>query len=391
VSIASHGEPGSTNRPGGLFAYGLLERPWDPGAWWALGPDQPYVGTSVGATVAGGILIVLLVLGVVHRARDRFRGDAAGVLIAILLAGYFVWIARYAYPGYKVLSVSTWLVGWCVTEGARLGFRASPVGVLTARGLGWLGPSMLVAALIGAGVLSVQTRLRYYFSPWIHRLQPPTRSLLELQQAGRAQPAGAVLVSLADPVLVQPWILYALRDSRLTLYAPAPAHAPGGRPAPRDAAITAVLIPRDRAWAHQGQHPVLATHDFSVLRVDPRAFLESIDAPNGIGADGMWLGARGATLVIRAREATRVVLELDISPNPALPEPLRSRVRVTVNGQEVDRLVTEATHVAVDVTLPAGPHRVELGVRPAVAPWPAMVRVHGIRLVTTPGGQAPRS
>jgi hypothetical protein len=241
----------------------------------------------------------------------------------------------------------------------------------------------------------VGTRLRFYFSPGIHRVQPPTRSLLELRQAGRGQPEGTVLVSLADPLFVQPWILYALRDSRLTLYARPPAHAPGGRPAPRKAAISAVLIPRDRAWVHQGQRPMLATHDFTLLRVDPLAFVEGIEAPHGIGADGMWLGPRSTALVIRALDATRTRLLLDVSPDPGVPEPLRDRVRVTVNGQEVDRLVTTPTRVAVDVTLPAGSHRVELGARPAVATlapgqtWEARVRVHGIRLVTTPGDPAP--
>jgi hypothetical protein len=396
-SIAAQGEPGSTNRPGGIFAYGLLEHPLDPGAWWALGPDQPYVGTSMWATAAGALLMVLFVLGVGYRARDRFRGDTAGVLIAMLLAGYFVWIARYAYPAYKVLSVSTWLFGWCVTEGARAGFQAIPLDAVATRRLRWLGPSVLIASLIGAGAISMVTRLRYYFPPGIHRLQPSTRSLIELRQAGRGQPEDAVLVSLAEPFLVQPWIVYALRDSRLAVYARPPAHAPGGRPVPPDAAITAVLIPRDRAWVYQGQRPVLATQDFSVLRVDPLAFIEGIEAPNGIGADGMWLGARSVSLFVRALDPARAALVLDVSPDPSLPEPFRSRVRITVNGQEIERLVTARRRVRVDVTLSAGSQRVELGVRPGVATLasgetrPVMLRVHGIRAGTIPGGPPPRS
>ena len=69
----------------------------------------------------------------------------------MLLAGYFVWVARYSYPAYKILSVSAWLVGWCVTEGARVGLRAIPLDAVPARRLGWLGPSMLIAALVGRG------------------------------------------------------------------------------------------------------------------------------------------------------------------------------------------------------------------------------------------------
>jgi hypothetical protein len=372
-------------RPGGLFAYGLLERPWDPGAWWALGPDWPGAGFSTWAAAVGGLLIALLVLGVAHRARERFHGDAAGVVIAILLAGCFVWIARYSYPAYKILSVTSWLVMWCVTEGARVGLRA--------RRLGWVGAAMLVAALVGGGMLCTAARLRHYFPPEMYRLQPSTRSLVELRQAARGQPDGAVLVSLAERSLVRPWLLYALRDSRLAVYVPPPASFHGERTAPRDAAIGAVLIPSDRAWAYQGQRPLLETRDFHLLRVDPRAFLEDVEAPNGIDAEGLWLGARSVGLAIRALDAARVALVLEVGPDPELPEPFRSRVRITVDGREIERLVTARRRVRVEVTLPAGSPRIELGVRPAVVTLdsgearPVRVKVHGIRLGATPGGQ----
>jgi hypothetical protein len=391
VRLMAAGKPGSTDRPGGLFAYGLLERPWDPGAWWALGPDRAGAGFSTWAAAVGGLLIALLALGITHRGRERFRGDAAGAVIAILLAGYFVWIARYSYPAYKILSVTTWLVMWCVTEGARVGLRAIPLDVFATRGLGWVGPAMLVAALVGGGVLSVAVRLRQYFPPEVHRLQPSTRSLVELRQAARGQPDGAALVSLAERFLVQPWLPYALRDSRLALYIRPPQYIAGERPAPRDAVIGAVLIPSDRAWAYQGQRPLLETRDFRLLRVDPLAFIEGIEAPNGIDAEGMWLGARNVVLAIRALDVAQVALVLDLGPDPGLPEPFRRRVRVTVDGREIERLVVARRRVRVEVTLPAGSQRVELGVRPervtlaSGEAWPVRVKVHGIRLGAVPG------
>jgi hypothetical protein len=396
LRLFAAGTPGSAERPGGFFAYGLLERPWDPGAWWALGPDWPGAGFSTRAAVVGGLLVALLALGVAHRARERFRGDAAGVLIAVLLAGCFVWIARYSYPAYKILSVSAWLVMWCVTEAARVGLRAIAADAVAMRRLGWVGPAMLVASLVGGGVLCAAARLRHYFPPEVHRRQPPARALIELREAGRGQPDGAALVSLADRFLAQPWILYALRDSRLSLYVRPPAYASGERPAPRQAAIPAVLIPSDRAWAYQGQRPLLETRDFRLLSVDPLAVLADIEAPDGIDADGIWLGARSVVLAIRALDAARVALVLDVGPDPGLPEPARSQVRVTASGQEIERPVTARADVRVEVTLPAGWQRVELGVRPAVvtlasgAARPARVRVHGIRLGATPAGPPPR-
>jgi hypothetical protein len=333
---------GTTIRPGGPFASGLVEG-ISPSAWWALGGEHGGAVPTTLATATAVLLTILALIGALRLARNPRRGEiwALGVMLAGL--GWFVFVDPYGYATYKILSVSWWLVGLCLFEGTLATLRfprhlAQCTAAVSAVRIGV--PLFVVAGLVGGLVQADRSRSRSLFPEWAFEAQPTPAGLGRLHQAALSQPATDVLVTgrLAEPIVL-PWILYTLRDTPLTAFH----HANGGPlPTPLENPLDAtrdvpsVVLTTANAADHGGKAR-FRTRDFALLDLAAEPMVESMDNPNGIEPWGTWLGTRPLVVWLVAAASMPVSLTFDAAPGPSRPDPPLRTVVLYQGDREIGR------------------------------------------------------
>ncbi|MGH7264639.1 MAG: hypothetical protein ACREMB_07265, partial [Candidatus Rokuibacteriota bacterium] len=355
-------------RPGGPFAARLVADGANFGGWWGMGPEHEWGLQSAWHDALGVGLTALLALGALRRARHRYRADVAGLGIAVAFALYFAVAERYGYAVYQILSVSWWLVGWCLAEGvAEVGARVRALRSSGRRwrvAAGWGLAGLLLTTVIGSGALAARARLESYSPPLHFRPPPSPRALAELRDAARGEPRRIVLVAPEDPrSLVLPWVFYALRDSALVLYdsAHAAVLAPGGRHRPPDVRVDSVLTTSDRAWVQSRLRPRFRTSWFALLATEDDLVLEHVDNANGVEGWGAWVGSEPATIVVFSPTARQVAVAVDVRAGPSIPGSAARTVALRLDAREVGRLpFTGPTCARFVLPVDAGYHLLEL-------------------------------
>jgi hypothetical protein len=332
---------GSGLRPGGAFAGALASVPPDFTAWWAL-ETGPWEGLL--ALALSGLALV----GLVRLARRHGAEIAAAALVAACLA-YYILVEHYGYAGYKVLSISSWLVGRCLVEGgAALVGPADEVGSPARRLRRGLAVAALAALLLPALHAAARERARNFFDESFFRRQPTFAALTRLRTAAATQPPLDVFVlsSAFDP-LVLPWTFYALKDSPLRLYHEphlAPPIPGGAEPAPADPFPAALLHP---APPPPGAALRFLTPEFALADLASSHVIERVANPNSLEAWGSWLGTRPITVSLLAGPGLPLALTFEASPGPSRPDAHRTLLLFAgsrlLRRVELDR----ATRVAV--------------------------------------------
>lgn len=349
----------SSNRPGGAFSIGLLDRWWHPGSWWAMGPDQHAPAGWSGAALAA-LLTLGTAVGFIRAWRQPRRPEpwAGTVLLAAVL--YFLVREQYAYGVYKILSVSWWLVALLTLDGVEaLGRRLLPRAELRWRRA--LAGSA-VAVIVVASLAAVMRNWEYRFPPSLDGILPSPDQLVELRDRARRQPAGDVLITgqlATAPAL--PWVWYVLRSTPLRVFVPTTPLPP----------LPAVL-----AWTGAASPPVtlrasnerqaddallFETPRFVLLELKDRAWLSGMESPNGVETWGTWLGTQDITIDIKAESATVVTIGFNADPGPSRPESPERELVLLAGDREVARVrIDKSQRVALNAPVAAGATRLRL-------------------------------
>jgi hypothetical protein len=338
---AAAAKPTVVLRPGGRFAGGLVQRAGDPAAWWALGAEHGFPPRLPGRS-ASIVLTGLSLVGVIHLARRKRYAELASLGLVALSVGYFVFVDRYAYATYKILSVSWWIVGLNVAEGFTVAFLAgggssvTPMRLRTRPVFG----AALVLLVLASLTASSGYRTTDYFSRAIFVRQPTIPALVRLKDRARGQPATDTFVpdSTGDGLLA-PWIFYALKEGDLRLYhgPGAKPPVPGGGPWPnRNAVPATTLLP---ASGLNGTASVrFRTPEFALVDSASVVIIERIDSPNGHEPWGTWLGTKPITVTFWAPAGREALLTFDAAAGPSLPERLRRRLTIGSNSGQSRQL-----------------------------------------------------
>jgi hypothetical protein len=389
-------------RPGGRFAAGLAEAPFDPSAWWALGAEHAAHLALSWSSVVGLLLSVLALAGAIRLARRGKWAEICSLSLVVTSLGYFVLVARYGYAGYKILSISWWLIGRCLVEGA-----ASAVSTARAyRGDRWSRRAVPVVAvgalavlLLGALVVAERSRLDTYFPRWVFKRQPTLAALARLRQAAKGQPPTDVLVVYPfTDHFVLPWIIYALKDTPLRPY-----HDPDLTPP----------IPGGIGWSMDGPLPETVllsvrdlpdltprfrTPEFALADFEAVPFIEHIDNPNGLENWGTWLGTKPIRISFLARRGLRVTLSFEAAPGPSLPESARRTLVLSDGARDIGRVQMDGPGTAVftfltragrNVMTLSTPDTPSVKVMPNGDPRPLLVSIRDLKLAPAPSGPAP--
>jgi hypothetical protein len=339
-------KPAVQLRPGGSFAGGLVQRAGDPAAWWALGAEHgfpPRVPGRFAAIVLTGVSLV----GLIHLGRRRRYAELASVGLVTLSVGYFVFVDKYAYATYKILSVSWWIVGLIATEGFTVLFLAGNESADTfirrrTRTLLGAALALLVLASLTA---SSSYRTSDYFSTAIFVRQPTIAALVRLKDRARGQPATDTFVpDTTGDGLLMPWIFYALKDGDLRLY-----HGPAATPA----------VPGGGPWRSRNTVPATTllsvtglngtasvrfrTPEFALVDSDSVVVIERIDSPNGHEPWGTWLGTKPITITFWAPAGREASLTFDAAAGPSLPGSIRRRLEIVSSSRQRRQLEFDGT------------------------------------------------
>jgi hypothetical protein len=326
-------------RPGLGFGAGFVSRPWDVSAWWVLGGEHGPQVDEWWPWVLGLLFSGLALAGVARLVRQRQWGEVGAVAVMAAGVAYFLFVQRYGYAVYKVLSVGWWLAGRCVVEGGALALgpaRVRPEATLahTVRRRAVAGA---LAVLLAVSLYtSERHRFESFFTGALVRQQPTLPALVRLRAVAARQPPMDVLVSPAlSDFLNLPWVFYAFKDTPVRLYHPAKITmpVPGGAVWPADGPPPAgVLV---RADALYGAPTLFQTPEFALVDLDGTAAVEAIDTPNGPEVWGTWLGSRPITISVVARRALAVTLSFEAAPGPSRPETVRRTLRLQAGSREI--------------------------------------------------------
>jgi hypothetical protein len=327
-------------RPGGAFAGSLVTHPANPAVWWTLGAEYNLplgpVGTACGVALTG-----LALVGVIQMWRRRRWAELASLALLGAAVGYFVFVDHYGYGAYKLLSVACWLVGRCLIEGCAAVLATSrPVpGVAGIKRVRWAGAAAALTVLLLASLaVTADRRLRFYSPRAIYDQQPTLAAIARLQSAAGPLPAMDVLIdkSLSGPYSL-PWIIYALKDTRLRPYHATEYFIPGGEtwkatdPLPQSVLLHPDLSHTAGLW--------FRTPEFALVSTKSMALVERIESPNGFEGNGTWLGTRPVTITFLAPRGGRFLVVFDAAPGPSLTGTPRRTLVFASGSREVGRHV----------------------------------------------------
>jgi hypothetical protein len=389
-------------RPGGSFAAGLAEAPFDPSAWWALGAEHAARPALSWSSLVGLLLTVLAVAGAVRLARRGRWAEICTLGLVVTSLGYFLLVARYGYAGYKILSVSWWLIGRCLVEGTASAVstaRAYPGGRRPRRAVPVVAVGVLVVLLLGTLVVAERRRLNTYFPDWIFKGQPTLAALARLRQAAMSQPPTDVLVVYPfTDHFVLPWIIYALKDTPLR-----PFHDPDLTPP----------VPGGLGWSMDGPLPETVllpsrnlpalttrfrTPEFALADFESVPLIEHVDSPNGLEDWGTWLGTKPIRVSLLARSGLRVTLSFEAAPGPSLPESARRTLVLGDGSRVIGRIEMEGpmsvafpfvTRVGRNVVTLSTPDAPSVKVLPNGDTRPVLVSIRDLRLGPAVSGPTP--
>jgi hypothetical protein len=329
------------HRPGGAFAQGLVDRPWDFSGWWVLGGEH---GAPVDWRLwALGLLLSGVALaGVVRLMRHREWGEVGGLALVAAALVYFVFGQRYGYAVYKILSVGWWLIGRCLVEGGALVLGpvlARPDATRVRRLQRGAAAGALAVLLAGSFYVAERRRFETFFSGALVGQQPTLPALVRLRAAAATQPPMDVLVSPAlSDFLTLPWVFYAFKDTPVRLYHPAKitVTVPGGAVWPPEGPSPAAVLVR--AGALPGARTIFQTPEYALVDLEDTAVVEGIDSPNGPEVWGTWLGTQPVTISVLARRSLAVALTFEAAPGPSRPETSRRTLLLKAGSREVGRM-----------------------------------------------------
>jgi hypothetical protein len=310
-------------RPGGNFARGLALRAGDPSAWWAMGGEHGFPPRLPGR-VASIALTGLALGGLIHLGCRKRYAELASLGLVALSVGYFVFVDRYGYAVYKILSVSWWIVGLIVAEG----FTAALLAGTRVSGVA------LVLLVLGSLTAASGGRANDYFSEAIFVRQPTIPALIRLRDRSREQPATDTLVpDTTGDGLIMPWIFYAMKEGNLRLYHGPVANPPvagGGAWQNREAVPATTLLP---VAGLDGTASVrFRTPEFALVDSGSLVVIERIDSPNGHEPWGTWLGTKPMTITFWAPAGREASLTFDATAGPSLPETLHRRLTIVTSS-----------------------------------------------------------
>jgi hypothetical protein len=328
-------------RPGGSFAAGLVEAPFDPSGWWALGAEGAARPALTWSSLVGLLLTLVALAGAVRLARRCRWAEICTLGLVVISLSYFLLVSRYGYAGYKILSISWWLIGQCLIEGAAIAVsiaRAYRGGRWSRRAVPVVAAGALIVLLLDALVVAKDRRRDAYFPEWVFRSQPTLAALARLRHAAMTQHPADVLVAypLTDHIVL-PWIFYALKDTPLRLY-----HDPDLLPP----------IPGGLGWSADGPLPEgvllpsrgfpsittrFRTPEFALADFEAVPFIQHIDNPNGLEHWGTWLGTKPIRISLLARSQVRVTLRFEAAPGPSLPQTDRRTLVLSDGAREIGR------------------------------------------------------
>jgi hypothetical protein len=344
-------------KPGGAYAGGLVSRAGDPSAWWALGGEHGSAPADDWPVACAWLLTALVAIGVLRLARRRCWGEIGTLALMGASLVYYVGVQRYGYAGYKILSVTWWLIGRCLVEGASGTLAVARAGRHAG---GWRRlPASAVALALGAALATCLFvadghRRQYFFHEAIYRAQPTTAALARLRAGGAALPPLDVLVGpQINDYWTLPWLYYAFKDSALRVSHAAPIPVPGGIVWPKDGLVPQAFLQRAKEPPGAADH--FRTPEFALVDLDSTAVVARIDNPNQIEAWGSWLGTQPITITLLAHRRVAVTLMFDATPGPSRPETPRRTLVLQAGTQELQRRVIEAsTHITVPLVVDGG-------------------------------------
>jgi hypothetical protein len=336
--LSASGAPAGV-RPGGLFADGLVSRSWDLTGWWAFGGEHGRAPDGPGPWACALLLTALLVVGVLRLARHGGRGEALALAMMAASLAYFLGLQRYGYPGYKILSVSAWLVGRGLVEGGAGVLAAAHARRAGGGRAAWRATAttaLVALGCVGGLVVSERHRFRLFFPEAFFREQPSLGSLARLRSAAAGQPAVDLLLGRPfDDYVSLPWIYYALKDTALRPYHSAPLQVPGGTVWPSaTSSPPGFLAPAGDVV--RGRR-LFETREYALVDLPSSVIVQGLDSPNGLEAWGTWLGTQPISVSLMAGPALSVALTFEAAPGPSRPESARRRLVLQSGGREVAR------------------------------------------------------
>ena len=340
-------------RPGGPFAQGLAHTAWNPATWWVLGSEHGSRVELSWASLWGLLLAALALVGVARLARRGPRAELVSLGLVVVSVGYFALVERYGYAAYKLLSVSWWLVGRCLVEGAAALTLHSCSDAEGARRPGgrWLVRVGAVTLILGAGLVTAErVRREDYLPAWVQRQLPTLAALTRLRDAATSErPTDVLVTPSVSGAFAAPWVFYALKHTPLRPYlgeGGPKAPFPGGAAWPADGTVPeTVLLPSSAARTT----PRFRTPEYALVDTAETAVIESVDNPNEAEAWGQWLGTKPIRVTLLAHRGLPLALTFRAAPGPSLPDTSRRVLVLAVDSRPIVEIVIDRPTL---VTLP---------------------------------------
>jgi len=331
----------TSGRPGEGFLSGLTMQSFEPSAFWGLGGEFRIGSYVIIRNIAGALLSLMAICGIVYLFVQRRWHIAVVTLIFSLGAIYYIVHYHYSYGSYKFISIGWWALVVTLVTGIECLVNSIPPVIRRPVALGTVALTALIIVSQGENLYQPENKYQVISSAYRALAADQFRQVQGIDRVIGNQP----VMILVDDWLASEWAVYYLRDHPISvgasrMYMATPANTARMQQAPvippddikyilTDTSFDPTVTKWQLVWSG-GPYRLWHANDAGWMTITH--ITDKLGFEQGAGEHkAFWLTQDLVNVHVISSSEARVFLQGDFVPGPSLPDTTLRTVSVATD------------------------------------------------------------